>query len=391
MTAPPQKIGTYEIVDTLRGGPRPVYRARSSSGAMVALKTAPVQELDEDGRQRFLREAEICSALEHPNLVRVVDSGEAGGVLFQATELLEGADLRTVLVEKRSLDWAAKLSIMEQAAEGLEYAHSMGLVHRDIKPANLFLENSGCVRVLDFGMARTAASRLTQVGMAVGTVLYMAPEQIRGEPCTAASDVFASGIVFYELATGVHPFAAGERSVPKILSAILFEMPCPLETLAPNAPAGLNIVLDRALQKDAGRRPRNAADLKRALQICTMGLNLGAPAVEPGHSASEAAVAKTVVMIRPVQKPADAPAPDSPAALAPVRPSQPAPPPPAATFCPSCTAGNPAGAAVCLRCGLPLKVAREAATEQPRRSYRTALVILVIIAAALVVALLVRR
>lgn len=109
-------------------------------------------------RQRFNREAAICMELDHPNRVRVYDSGEADGFLYQAMDLLEGADLGKVLAERRPLSWEQKLSLMEQVCDGLTYAHARNLIHRDIKPSNLFLENSGRIRILDFGMARTQSS-----------------------------------------------------------------------------------------------------------------------------------------------------------------------------------------------------------------------------------------
>ena len=118
-------------------------------------------------------------------------------------------DLNKAIASGRQFSWSDKLSIMEAVCAGLQYAHQLGLVHRDIKPANLFLENSGNTRILDFGMAREGSSELTRAGSAVGTLNYMAPEQIRGETCTAATDVFATGIVFQQLSTGLHPFAAG--------------------------------------------------------------------------------------------------------------------------------------------------------------------------------------
>src|SRR6266851_4743725 len=292
----PKKIGAYEILDALRTGPRPLYRAKASDGRILALKTIPALGITDDTRQRFNREASISTQLDHPNLVRVYDSGEADGVLFQAMDLLEGADLSKVIAERRPLSWEQKLSIMEQISSGLEFAHGLNLVHRDIKPANLFLETSGRVRVLDFGMARVEASNLTQVGMAVGTLLYMAPEQLRGETCTPATDVFAAGIVFYELSTGKHPFAAGEREIGKIASAIAFQKPQPLSELAPDAPAGLDIVLDKALQKDAARRLQNAGDLKKALALCSFSLQLpDSPEATPGVPQDDAA-GKTVVI-----------------------------------------------------------------------------------------------
>src|SRR6185369_3136840 len=163
------KIGPYEILAPLHMGPQPLYRGKAADGRIVAVKTIPVKGLSPEMRERFMREAETCRALDHPNLVRVFESGEANGMLFQAMELLEGSDLGKVLGEGRKFTWEDKLSIMEQVCDGLQYAHEHKLVHRDIKPANLFLENSGRVRVLDFVMVRVAESELTKVGSSLGT------------------------------------------------------------------------------------------------------------------------------------------------------------------------------------------------------------------------------
>src|SRR5215471_18219619 len=230
------KIGPYQILESVHRGPQPLYRAKSKDGKEVALKAVAVANLSEEARERFKREAETCRALDHPNVVRMFDAGEADGYLYQAMEMLEGADLGKVMGENRPFTWEAKLSIMEQVAEGLEYAHARKLVHRDIKPANLFLENSGRVKVLDFGMVRVAESELTKVNSSLGTLNYMAPEQIRGERCTAAADVFSAGIVFYQLASGRHPFSTRERSLPQVVSAIVFEAPPKLSDLCPGAP-----------------------------------------------------------------------------------------------------------------------------------------------------------
>src|SRR5262249_3713417 len=192
-------------LESVHRGPQPLYRAKSKDGKEVALKAVAVANLSEEARERFKREAETCRALDHPNVVRMFDAGEADGYLYQAMEMLEGADLGKVMGENRPFTWEAKLSIMEQVAEGLEYAHARKLVHRDIKPANLFLENSGRVKVLDFGMVRVAESELTKVNSSLGTLNYMAPEQIRGERCTAAADVFSAGVGFFQLPRGRHP------------------------------------------------------------------------------------------------------------------------------------------------------------------------------------------
>ena len=163
---------------------------------------------------------------------------------------------------------------MEQVSSGLQYAHEHHLVHRDIKPANLFLETSGRVRVLDFGMVRVADSELTKVGSSLGTLNYMSPEQIRGERCTPATDVFSAAIVFYQLATGRHPFSARDRSLGRVVSAIVFETPPKLSELAPDAPEGLEFILDRALEKDPATRLQNAGDLKQAITLCRTALHL---------------------------------------------------------------------------------------------------------------------
>src|SRR4051795_11814610 len=269
------KIGPYQILESLHRGPQPLYKARAADGRVVALKAAPVAGLNDETRERFSREAETCRSLSHPHLVQVFDAGEADGMMYQAMELLEGADLGKVMGEGRAFTWDQKLAVMEQLGDGLQYAHEHKLVHRDIKPANLFLENSGRAVVLDFGMVRVAESELTKAGAAVGTVNYMAPEQIRGERCSAASDVFSAGIVFFQLATGRHPFSSRDRSLAQIVSAIVFEAAPKLSEICPDAPEGLEFLLNRALEKDPVKRPQNARELKQSIAVCRLALATG--------------------------------------------------------------------------------------------------------------------
>lgn len=376
------KIGPYEILETLHLGPQPLYRAKAPDGRIVAVKTIPVQGLSPEMRERFIREGETCRALDHPNLVKVFESGEANGMLFQAMELLEGSDLGKVLAEGRKFTWEDKLSIMEQVCDGLQYAHEHKLVHRDIKPANLFLENSGRVRVLDFGMVRVEQSNLTKVGSSVGTLNYMSPEQIRGERCTTATDVFSAGIVFYQLASGQHPFSRKDRSLVQVVSAIVFEAPPSLAALCPDAPEGLEFILNKALEKDPTKRIQNAGDLKQAMSLCRITMKLGlassapvaaetkmmpsaqhlaeagseaaTPAAEPIPAAIPVDDQKTKVLKRPVPAgPAAMPGPKKPEPAPPAAPIQP-PPPPKFRYCPACTTANPPGATVCRGCGNPL-------------------------------------
>lgn len=420
------KIGLFQILETVHSGPQPLYRAKAADGRVVALKTIPAAGLTPEMRERFTREADTCRTLDHPNLVRVFETGEADGMLYQAMELLEGADLGKVMAEGRQFNWDGKLGIMEQICDGLQYAHEHKLVHRDIKPANLFLENSGRVRVLDFGMVRVAESELTRAGSSLGTLNYMAPEQIRGQRCTPATDVFSAGIVFYQLATGRHPFSARDRSLGQVVSAIVFETPPKLSELCPDAPEGLEFILNRALEKDPARRLQNAGDLKQAMALCRMTMKLGGPAevvpvaVPPvamppaGEDADKTRVMKRHVPATPPVTPpaeegadktrvmkrsmAETPVAPTPPAASPPAPANPPlkPKPPGVArpaaapqprYCPSCTFANAPGAAVCERCQTPLAGGEKAAA--PERQTQWALYIAISVAALLAFALIV--
>ncbi|MCU0248081.1 MAG: serine/threonine protein kinase [Bryobacter sp.] len=364
-----QKVASYDILETLEGGPRPLYKARGASG-VVALKTMPTQGVSDEERARFLREAEVTRGLDHPNLLPVSDSGESDGVLYMAMELLEGMDLRKALAAGRTGGWPERLSIMEQVLDGLAIAHGRGLVHRDIKPANIFLENSGRVRLLDFGMARVSASTLTRAGASVGTLNYMAPEQLRGEPCVPATDLFAAAVVFHELATGRHPFSSGETNLAKVLSNIMF-LAAPALDAAIGAPEGLQQVLAHALEKDPAKRTQSAEQFRRELAICRLMLELGAQSVtrtaehaQPAAAAEED-LAKTRVIRR---QPAPPPAPLEVAEkAAPVVPPKRAASTPV-VYCPNCTETNPIGAAVCRRCSLPLTATSKQESGSTRKS-----------------------
>jgi len=357
-------IGPYKTEATLRPGARPLYLAADKTGKKVVIKVAPLAGLSEEEKERFLREAAICKELDHPNLVRVIDSGETKEILYQVMDYLEGMDFGKVFASGRQFSWEEKLALMDAVCEGLQYAHARNLVHRDIKPANLFLENSGKVRILDFGMVRTEASGLTKVGATMGTLNYMAPEQIRGETCAASSDVFAAGIVFTQLCTGQHPFAVKRKSLPEILSAILFEDPPAWGATAPGAPEGLEFVLRRALEKDPSKRWQNAGELGKALAMCRYTLqNPSGATVAAGAAASVTSApvddGKTKVMARPprpVAPVAPRPQPEAapPAPAPPPKPVPAAAPAPAGVFCPHCTRQNAPGTAVCAYCGRPV-------------------------------------
>jgi eukaryotic-like serine/threonine-protein kinase len=402
-----EKIGAYKILGMLSQGSRPLYKAAAKDGRQVALKTMPSKGVSDEEKERFKREAEVCATLDHPNLVRVFDSGEADGYIYQAMELLEGADLARVMGENRPFTWEDKISIMEQVCDGLQYAHARNMVHRDIKPENMFLENSGRVRLLDFGMVRVESSNLTQAGSTMGTLNYMSPEQVRGGKCTAASDVFSAGIVFFQLITGRHPFSTRTSTLPQILSAIVFEAPPSMKSLTPDAPEGMEFVVLKALEKEPVKRWQNAGDFKQAIGFCrlTLGISVAAAAAapaappagptrpqspgEPDFDPSKTVVRHVIRPAAPVPPPAAPPKRDRPSGN--VRPTVSM----EYAFCPTCTSANPKGAALCSKCGTPLGPPTGQTVLQQGSSKNwailTIIAVLVIVLLVLLVALFTNR
>jgi tetratricopeptide (TPR) repeat protein len=246
-----------------------VYKAddiRLSRG--VALKFLAGCGLDPRALERFQREAQTASALNHPHICTIYDVGEHENQPFLVMELVNGRTLREMAGEPPPL--AVLGNVIGQVARALSAAHSAGIVHRDIKPENIMVRSDGYVKVLDFGLARRLRTGLgsgpagatTEPGLLLGTLRYMSPEQARGEPATSVSDVFALGIVLYELATGRHPFAAD--SPVGVLHGILSESPLPARRLNPRIPGSLEKLIECMLQKDARLRPQ-ASEVEKAL------------------------------------------------------------------------------------------------------------------------------
>jgi serine/threonine protein kinase/predicted ATPase len=269
---PPPEVPGYELLGPLgRGGMGVVYRARQKSlGRLVALKFLP-EEYAQDPLwlERFRREAHTASALNHPHICTIYDSGEAAGRPFISMELVEGRTLDAA--EGRRIPLAELPRLMVQVAQALQSAHAAGIVHRDIKPQNLMVRGDGLVKVLDFGLARrvpaawgagSATGQATDPGTRVGTVLYMSPEQARAEPVGTASDIFSLGLVLYELATGRHPFLAGTEI--GVLQAIEAQAPVPPARLNPEVSAPLDALILQMLAKEAALRP-TAAEVAAAL------------------------------------------------------------------------------------------------------------------------------
>jgi hypothetical protein len=271
---PPPTVPGYEVLDPLgRGGMGVVYAARQLSlNRPVALKFLPEAcARDPVWLDRFRREALTASALNHPNICTIYDTGESAGRPFLSMELVEGRTLAELIDRRPAADELARL--IGQAARALAAAHAAGVVHRDIKPQNLMARADGIVKVLDFGLARRLpaagaanAARDTDPGTRVGTVLYMSPEQARGEPVGTASDIFSLGVVVYELATGQHPFPALTEA--GVVHSIADQTPPPMRRLNPEVPAALDALVQHMMAKDPRLRP-TAAEADAALADLT--------------------------------------------------------------------------------------------------------------------------
>ncbi len=281
-----KKLGKYEIAFKIgEGAMGEVYKAFDPIlGREVAIKTMSAAiGADDELRQRFHREAQSAARLNHPNIITIHDFGEDQGRAYIAMELLEGDDLKDLIVRGAPLTLEQKLSLMEQMADGLAFAHARDVVHRDLKPANIHIQRGGQVKIMDFGLARLSTSDMTRAGMIMGTPNYMSPEQVRGERATARSDVFSTGSVFYELLTYRKPFDSD--SLHAVLFQVVQQQPTPLQEVVPGLPASMCDVVQRAMAKDPARRYANASELREGLRAVRAVLSAGRtlPLV-PGHS-----------------------------------------------------------------------------------------------------------
>ncbi len=265
------RLGPYQIDELLaRGGMGVVYRAMDLRlQRPVALKVLPPASSSDPQRiRRFLHEAQVTASLDHPNIVRVYDVGLQDGRAFLVTELLQGETLRARLA-RGALAAEETVRIAQDVANGLLAAHAAGLVHRDLKPENVFLTRAGTTKILDFGIAKLAqdeavhAGTATLPGVVLGTVGYLAPEQIRGGTVDARADLFAMGALLFEMLTGRQAFARDH--VVETLHAILHDQPHDLQTLRPGLPIALCDLVGRLLEKSPDARLQSTAELVSAL------------------------------------------------------------------------------------------------------------------------------
>src|SRR5689334_11140712 len=255
-------ISHYRILEKLgEGGMGVVYKAQDTRlERLVALKFLPPDVSDvPDAKQRFITEARAASALNHPNVATVYDIGEADSRSFIAMELVEGETLKSRLKAGRlSIEDVKAMGL--QIAEGLQAAHSKGIVHRDIKPDNLLLTRNGRIKIMDFGVAKLGSGLgMTRTGTTVGTLAYVSPEQLVAEDVDSRSDLWSFGVVLYEMLAGELPFRRGGEAA--VIYEILNRDPTPLEVHRPDVPPTLRSVVSNLLQKDPAMRPGSAADV----------------------------------------------------------------------------------------------------------------------------------
>ena len=266
--SPSSRLGPYEILAPLgAGGMGEVYRAKDTRlGREVAVKVLPEHlARNPEALARFEREAKAVAALSHPNILALYDVGADQGIHYAVTELLEGETLRARL-GRSPLPWRRAVDTGIALADGLSAAHSKAIVHRDLKPENIFLTSDGRTKILDFGLARwtppvsDAAATETEPGTVMGTLGYMSPEQVRGAPTDARTDIFSLGCVLYEMAAGRRAFASG--SAADTMSAILNSDPPSLS----DVPAELDQLVSHCLEKNLAQRFQSAGDLAFALR-----------------------------------------------------------------------------------------------------------------------------
>jgi eukaryotic-like serine/threonine-protein kinase len=315
------QLGRYKILAELgRGAMGVVYRGEDPLlSRAVAIKTiimsADIQERAEY-EARFYQEAKAAGSLNHPNLITIHDIGREAEIAYMAMELLDGVELRSLMVSGR-VALALALDIALQVADGLAYAHEHGVVHRDIKPANIMIIRGRHAKIMDFGIARLRVSEIqTQAGTMLGSPKYMSPEQVTGMRADHRSDIFSLGIIIYELVSGAAPFAAA--TITGLMHNIATATPPPPSSVDRSLPGMLDLIVARALEKEPDARYQDAKEIAADLRACLEQL----PASSAAAPAAD--MEKTAKMDIPLDAPTVILKPDATAAFEATRVEKPA-------------------------------------------------------------------
>lgn len=272
------KIGRYEILGELgKGSMGLVYKALDPNiNRLLAIKTIRFSdefddEVIEEIKERFFREAEIAGQLSHPSIVTIYDVGEHGDLTYMAMEFLEGEDLENFVSKGNLLPFRQILDVLAKVSGAVDYAHKAGVIHRDIKPANIMVLKNGGVKVTDFGIAKAMSSSRTRTGVILGTPNYMSPEQIMGQKIDARSDIFSVGVLFFQMLTGELPFHG--ENLSGLLYQITKEKHPSVRTHNPKIPKVCEQIIDRALAKNPEERFNTAGELVRVIRLVALKLD----------------------------------------------------------------------------------------------------------------------
>ena len=313
-----QALGQYELLDLVgKGGMATVYRARQQSiGRVVAVKVLPAAFMHEETfLKRFQREVQAIALMQHPRVLPVHDYGEDRGIPYIVMAYIDGGSLAQRIKEEGPLPLPDVVRLIEQIAEGLDYAHEQGVIHRDFKPSNVLLDSRGNPYLADFGIAKVSqeTAQLTGSGI-VGTPFYMAPEMFSGDAPSTSVDIYALGVTLYQMLSGELPY---KGDTPVQLMYAHLNQPVPdICAVRADAPRAVQQVLERAMAKDPADRYQSAGDLAAALRQAAeeLGMVEEAPTVEAGSAAD------VTFEARPTPPEISQPAPPPPA------PSIPSPP-----------------------------------------------------------------